>query len=306
MTEYMNKAELFVEPVSRQYGSHMVMTNVYKSQKTKYVNIDTKFRDEYNYQQTANYNISLPERITDVKTATITNIEIPITFYIISSNFGNNYFRISKTGSTPEVITITDGNYTISELITEINTQLLATNTATLISISNSKNKSVFTNADTTYDYIIDFDVDSVGGNDKYNLKTKMGWLLGFRKSSYNILPVGQTITSENLIDLNGPRYLYLAIDEFNKNNQNTFVSQMATSIINKNIIARISLDTHTHPFGTILPATRYSGLLVSDTRTYTGKIDLQKLNVQLLNEYGKPIILNGMEFSFCMEITSE
>lgn len=304
MSEYMNKKELFMEPETRQYGSHMIMTNVHKPQKQKYINIDTKFRDEYNYQETSNYNITLPERINDVKTITITNIEIPMTFYIISTNFGNNYFQVTKTGNTPEIIMIEDGNYTYDELATKINEKLSSTTNAASLTISIDTNKkSTITSSDQPNEYVIEFDVNSNGGNDKYNLKTKLGWLLGFRKSSYNITT---NVISENIVNLNGPPYLYLAIDEYNKHNQNTFLSQMTTSIINKNIIARISLDRHLHPFGTILPATRYAGLLVSDTRTYTGKIDMQKINVQLLNEYGKPIILNGMDFSFCMEIVCE
>ena len=56
-----NKNQLFMEPKTKQYGSHMVMTNVQKNSKTKYINIDTQFRDEYNYMKTSNYNITLPE-----------------------------------------------------------------------------------------------------------------------------------------------------------------------------------------------------------------------------------------------------
>ena len=37
----------------------MVMSNVYKNTKVKYVNIDTKFRDEYNYNDTVNYTLTL-------------------------------------------------------------------------------------------------------------------------------------------------------------------------------------------------------------------------------------------------------
>ena len=32
----------------------------------------------------------------------------------------------------------------------------------------------------------------------------------------------------------------------------------------------------------------------------------MQKLNISLLNEDGKPIILNGLDFSFCLEFEHE
>jgi hypothetical protein len=108
------------------------------------------------------------------------------------------------------------------------------------------------------------------------------------------------------MLDLSGPRYLYLAIDEFNKGNQNSFISPLSSSMINKNIIARITMDTIGHPYGSILPSNHGNGLLLSDNRCYTGKIDLQKLHVSLLNETGIPMMLNGNDFSFCLEAICE
>ena len=38
---------LFNEPTMEQHGSHMIIKNVQKPEKTKYVTIDTCFRDQY-------------------------------------------------------------------------------------------------------------------------------------------------------------------------------------------------------------------------------------------------------------------
>jgi hypothetical protein len=38
MTELFDNKELFLQPKTTQHGSHMVMTNVAKQQKTKYIN----------------------------------------------------------------------------------------------------------------------------------------------------------------------------------------------------------------------------------------------------------------------------
>jgi hypothetical protein len=46
--------------------------------------------------------------------------------------------------------------------------------------------------------------------------------------------------------------------------------------------------------------------LLLSDRRKYSGKVNLQKLRVQLVNEYGVAVNMNGMDFSFCLEIEYE
>ena len=294
-----NKNQLFMEPKTKQYGSHMVMTNVQKNSKTKYINIDTQFRDEYNYMKTSNYNITLPERVNEIKDLKVTNIEIPLTYFIISENLGNNYFKITVSG-TESVITIADGNYTSSSLQTAINTALSGKNLS--CTLTQNSFSSFVTSSGTIK---IEFDVDKYGNSDKYNFKSKLGWLLGFRNTTYNLTT--NATTSEGFLNLNGPNYLYLAVDEFNKSsNQNSFSSPLFSSMVNKNILARIVIDHKNYTFGDVLVASIDNGYLLSDTRNYTGKIDLQKLNIQLLNETGIPMNLNSLDFSFCLEVTHE
>ena len=303
MSKYLENNDLFLEPKTTQHGSHMIMTNVMKPTKKKYINIDTRFRDEYNMNSLVNYNITLPERITEVKTIRITNIEIPNSIYNISSSIGNNSFKVSKKDSNENtIINIPNGNYTSISLLNIINNQLnVIFNEDILVSEINSK--IIFTARQ--HNYIIDFTIDEHGNFDKHSPRLKLGWVLGFRDTVYNIIN-GKDIKSESLIDLNGPRYLYLAVDEFSKGNQHSFISPLPKSLINKNILARISIDSKTWMFGTIFPANNKSGNLVCDIRSYTGKTDLQKLNIQLLNEYGNPVDLNGLDLSFCLEVEHE
>lgn len=291
-----------MEPKTQQYGNHMIMTNVHKQSKVKFINIDTKFRDDYDYTQPANFQVVLPERVNDVHSLRVTNIEIPMSFYNISANLGNNYFKIIN-GANTEMITIDDNNYTAATLATEIAAKLASSINGTVLAFTINANGR--TRVSTISNRTLVFDVDKTGSSDKFNFKHKLGWLLGFRKTTYPIVTTGAT-TAECTLDLYGTRYLYLAIDEFNKGNQNSFITPLSSSLINKNIIARIALDLSTYSYGSMLPATYDNGLLTTDTRSYTGKIDLQKINVQLLNESGIPMILNGQDFSFCLEASCE
>jgi hypothetical protein len=327
MSNYFDNKELFLEPKVKQYGSHMVMSNVYKNTKVKYVNIDTKFRDEYNYNDTVNYTLTLPERITDVKKLKVKSVELPITFYNISSALGNNCFKIYDDTDLA-IITLPDGNYTESTLVSELNSLITAITAANLqgltFTITNNKINVYANGANNVasgYVLTIDFAIDQYGNFDKYNFKSKLGWILGFRDTSYDVTytydsnatitdltgPDGQLrVFAESLVDLNGCKTLYVAIDEFSKSNPNSFVTLLSSSLINKTIISRISLDKAIFGFGSIMPANLFNGLLITDERTYSGKIDIQKLNIQLLNEFGKAISLNGMDFSLCLEIEHE
>jgi hypothetical protein len=315
MSEF-NNMDLFLEPKTKQYGSHMVMTNVHKQTKTKLVNVDMKFSDEYNYSQIANYNITLPqriinnefnyspianynitlpERINDVKSIEIMNIEVPISYYNISMNLGNSFFKtMNLDGSNPIVITLPDGQYDGSTLKTKFDSLL----TTSGLTYNFDGYRSKFTG-----NVKIEFDIDSTGNSDKYNFKSKLGWLLGFRNTSYVITT---NIVSEAAVDLNGPRYLYLAVDDFNnKGAQNSFITPLSSSMINKKVIARVAMNNYMFPYGYIGAFTHLNGL-TSDIRSYNGTVDLLKLNVQLLNENGSPMQLNGLDFSFLMKITHE
>ena len=299
--------ELFLQPKVEQYGSHMVMTNVHKEKKIKYVNIDTRFREDYDeYSKTTQtyFNILLPDKITNVKNISVVSIEIPIFYDNISASLENNIFNVSN-GTTHKIL-IPDENYENSQsLVNAINSKLSSESLSTDICYNIIENHSVIENKSNTNTYTIDFAVDKNGSFDKYNVKAKLGWLLGYRLPSYTISPL-TNITSESIVDLNGPRYLYLIVDEFSKGNQSSFISPLYSSLVNKNILARIAINTNSYPYGRILVATEYDGYLLSDKRNYSGKIDMQRLNIQLVNELGYPINLNGSDFSFVLEIEHE
>ncbi len=278
----------FLEPKTIQQDSHMIITNVHKNDKVKYINIDTQFHDEYHTNVTstdltASYSMTLPERLNDVKSIEVTNIEFPISYYNISKNLGNNSLTIDST-----LYTIPDGNYTATSLMAQLNT-------TTGLSFSESDHRvSIASAAGKT----ISFQVNS----EKYHIKSKLGWLLGFRKITYDLT---NGITGESIINITGPKYLFLALEEYNKNTQiNSFISPLSSSFVNKNIIARISLQNSS--FGEVLSANLQNGLLISDKRSYNGKNDLQKLNISLLNEIGIPMNLNGLDFSFCIKAVYE
>lgn len=319
MSQYFDNKDSFLQPKVTQYGSHMVMTNVSKETKKKYWNIDTRFRDDYdNYSQTLSgsqirwYTFTLPQTINDVKNIYVQNIELPISFYNISATFGNNVMKINNS-----ILTIPDGTYTPITLRNEFSKQLLSFTGVTFDISYNGNNLSSFKNASGS-SIGINFAVTPSGtcngvtspngttaDFDKFNVKSKLGWLLGFRDISYNIAN-GVTKVSESCFDLNNPRYIYLVLDEFSNGNQSSFISPLTSSIVNKNILAKISIDYVHYGVGTVLTANQYNGLLLSDKRSYSGKVNLQKLKIQLVNEYGYPVNLNGLDFSFCLEIEYE
>jgi len=237
-----------------------------------------------------------------------------LTYYYISASLENNIFEAVYDGVSKTII-IPDGQYDSSGIKIAINSQLSSIGFSTLV-YNIQSNKSIFTDLSSN-PYIIHFAVktpmvssgiSSQTQSNKFNFKGSLGFLLGFRSIQYSVAN-GLPVTSEAFLDLNGPRYLYLILDEFNQGNPNSFIAPVYTSFLNNNIIAKISIDTTgfgSPNFGTLLTANHSNGYLLTDKRIYTGKVDLQRMKIQLVNEIGLPINLNGLDFSFALEITYE
>ena len=168
MTDYYSKGDLFMEPKIQQYGNHMVMTNVHKSTKIKHISIDTKFRDDYDYTQPANLQVVLPERLSDVHSISVTNMEIPMSFYNISANLGNNYFKIIN-GGIGSIITLDDNNYDASSLQAEFNAKIGLSGLSYTVTANGRTSIS-----STETDVSIVFDIDKYGNSDKFNFKHKV------------------------------------------------------------------------------------------------------------------------------------
>jgi hypothetical protein len=324
MSKYYGDKELFASPEVSQYGSHMVMTNVVKPTRVKYINLDTAFGDDYVNNTTQNYidnatkndliptfnqasyTFTLPQRLNNIKSLKVNSAEIPMSYYNISKYIGNNVLFIKPTGAaTAQTISVPDGYYTPSTLQTAIQSYFTTNSTSITISLNTFNNKITITNNRTDLDVIIEFPVKDDGSFDKNNFKSKLGWILGFRKTKYTIPKSGGTIVGESVINIDW-KYLYLALDEFSNGNQNSFASQLSSSLVNKNILSKIVLNRQVYGVGTILPATIPMGFLISDKRTYNGAIDIQKLSVQLLDEYGNIVNLNGVNFSVGIELEYE
>jgi hypothetical protein len=276
---------------------------------TKNLNIDTRFRENYYASPATNYHLNLPIKMSSVMTMQLSAFEMPTTFYNVSKQYGNNFMTLTVTTTTIEttsaVLTIQDGNYTYDTITSYLNSILtnLGDPFDKLIFAINIMNTSgsgqmvvgVKTGVDlTTIDFSLNFQADKNGKEDKSTpLPLKLGWTLGFRNGFYIN---NSTYVSEGVVDLLGPRYIYLVVDDYNNNVNNNFYSAFTTSILNNNILARISMNAN---FFDILGQNNLS--IITTPREYYGPVDIQKMNIQLLDEYGRVLDINNMDYSFCL-----
>ena len=264
------------------------------------LNIDTRFRDNYYSTLATNFHIDLPLKFSNVVSMQLTAMEFPSTFYNISKIFGNNFFSI-QVGELTQPILIPDGNYTYNTLTNYINqclAQLIYPEFNTIvfncdISEQCGSGRMIVSNT-VDVPFVLNFQTDRYGQTDQITpLPLKLGWIMGFRNGAYvNNL----NYVSEGIVDLIGIRYLYLVVDDYNNNVNDGFYAAFTDSILNKNILARISLQGGIFNFQS---TNNFS--LITNARQYFGPVDIQKLQIQLLDEYGRIIDMNNMDYSFCM-----
>jgi hypothetical protein len=271
----------------------------------KNLNIDSRFRDNYYSTASTNFNIQLPFNIDNVLQMQLSSFELPTSYYVVSKQYNNNYFTIIVNGKT-SIITIPDGNYTQTTIMEIINIQLSLAGApfsyvSFIINLTSTTTGSVQTMVGpngngVVNDIELNFQLDRIGNEDRGTpLPLKFGWNLGFRNGAYS----GSTnYVSEGIVDLSGPRYFYLVIDDYNNNVNNNFYSAFNSSMLNKNVLARISLQT---AYYNILEQNNLN--IVTTPREYFGPINLTTMNVQLLDEYGRIVDLNNMDFSFCLTL---
>jgi hypothetical protein len=279
----------------------------------KSLNIDTRFRENYYQTTPTNFQIDLPMKFNNVLSMQLASLELPTSFYNIDQALGNNFFAlIDPVNNITQIITIPDGNYVYGELINQMNKSIYENpnkNISTVIydvqftldiNLESGSGRVIAmlqggsSNSVTLRNFTLNFQTDINGKPDHTTpLPLKFGWMLGFRNGVYSN---NLTYVSEGMIDLSSPRYLFLSIDDHNNSVSDGFVSVYSSSMLNKNILARISVRGNVFNFmaQNNLATTTYP-------REYFGPVNIQRMTIQLLDEYGRILNLHNMDYSFCL-----
>jgi hypothetical protein len=292
----------------------------------KNLNIDTRFRDNYYTSLPTNFHFDLPYKFNSVTSMQLMSFEFIQSYYTIAACLGNNFFSLQLADGfgnlegSASFISVPDGNYTGQNLMAVINAKIATLTSSLLQHVYFSLNEAYGPNGNNkvtislnptytgpVFDFSVNFLLDANGNLDSVPLQQKLGWIMGFRSPVYPIpvaIPVGSNLyTSEGVLDLSGPKYIFLVVDDYNNNVNENYFSAFNSSILNKNILARISVGPNIgSPFVNI--DTSVSAAFLSP-RTYFGPVDIQKMQIQLLDEYGRILNLNGTDYSFVLALTT-
>jgi hypothetical protein len=286
------------------------------------INIDSRFRSNIANSTTSSFTYAFEHEIKNIIRAKITSIEIPNVWYEFSlQNYQNTRFTICaydyyddrQTG----VITIPNGNYTPTTLLSTIQDRITAFFAPLGIFIRiirdpySLKVSIIFDgicppggSAPTlsATPFYINFSVPPLLCLRPYN--NGIGYNLGYRGTFYEGTPVYDTsggITSyyqpaESLIDTQGLTYCFLEISDIGGNVQHKSYEKYTVALAKilvkseKNTVMFDGLETN-------------NGTSPADF-VFTSPKNLRQIQVKLIDMFGQVIDLNDMNFSFTLELT--
>ena len=292
---------------------------------TKYVSIDTRFRDNYTTTSASDFIIQLPSRLNKVVSMQLSSVEFPISYYAISSKYGNNFLYIYADKQLVEngpitqfekTIIIPDGNYDATDLLGKINSLLAPLDGAgNLVDVNSvfsyikftidiNENSSgsakvtvgpnpAYANSNMVNSIGLDFTKSIKCCVDDTSITTKIGWNLGFNKAKYF---GSNQYVADTVADMSIMRYVYLSIDDYQRSGNSLFFNAFHDKHVSENVLARIAMQSNSF---SVYMANNLS--LVTEPRKYFGPVDIQRLHIQVFDDHGRPLDINNSNFSFVL-----
>jgi hypothetical protein len=269
---------------------------------TQCISIDTRFRENAYTTQSSNFAMNIPNKIKKVVSLQLSAFEIQAeSICNISSSLKNNYLYINILSTEyqkecTEIFILPDGNYNNDKIIHILN-QLLIEKKNSLFSkikITLESGYVFIESSDKTINSIsLDFTMDETGNIDKNTVDyySKLGRILGFTKRKYkgSNMYAAETVINTNIAF----SYIYLAVDDFQNNSPPSFITAFQNNNIGPSVLARINIIENKEKS------------FISEPRKYFGPIDLTRIQIRLLDAYGRIIDMNGTDYSFCLLINA-
>ena len=167
------------------------------------------------------------------------------------------------------------------------------------------------------------------------DIKLNLGWILGFRKEFYccndyvleedvwtqsktGCWPCKQYNTdislnslevwgdnqpygfiSEGNLDLAGPKYLFIIVNDYNNNvhNKYTSISYGSVNISSSNILAKIPMSYSKNVVGF-----NNNSDMIPKSREYFGPVTIEKLHIKIIDDMGRIVDFNNNDISLLLD----
>ena len=309
------------------------------------INVDSRFRNNRTETTSNDFSIKLPSKINNVIEMKICDIEFPITYYPIASEYYTDYFWIKQSLADVETyyyVKYADSIYSKTRFVSRFNEtateyglnakMILDIDTTYGINEGTGKLKifhvnnlnlsdDVFSNEVLTFNFnsppyegsiddeVLFTEISESTAKSYYDtehsvlIQDKLGWMMGLRDDYFSIGETNEyeeSYTADSIMDLSGPRYFYICINDYNGNMNNTYYSSSKYEVLKQNIMGRIKISGSF--FDVMKPD---SDGFTSNPRYYFGPINLEKISVKIYDDHNRLLNLNNSDLSFTIQVKS-
>lgn len=258
------------------------------------INVNSLFRDKEKYPLATKFNYELPTDFKYIIKMNVTSLEVPNIVYIISEYRKNNKFKlINNTSGISKTITIKDGNYTSSNLVSYLNVDIFTDEFKTELGITILLSKidpiTGFLMFSSDIDLTLDYTRKENCNTEYENLNYFFGFSKEINNSIFNISNNYYEITGDSVVNFVGTNYIFLKINEINN-----IVDKNVSDVFSKFILNSGKYTVHFED----------SMSFVSKEKIFRSPQNITNLNVELVDYLGNPINLQEHNFSFTLELT--
>ena len=153
----------------------------------------------------------------------------------------------------------------------------------------------------------LDFTRNTTDGESNQDLRSKLGWMVGYRSETLKQPNTGnQTqieLAAPSILDVYGSKYAYLIVDDFQS-------SKLETIILNESTLQGCAIDFALggNAFAKMVLKNKkmYKPCTVSNTRHYTGPVDISKFRIALIDEFGRLLQIQNADWACTFRLHSD
>jgi hypothetical protein len=243
------------------------------------IHIDTRFKQNYVVDGNTKFTFKMPTSFKNVIAIKLNSFEQPPVVYNFSESLGNNTLQFALGTNAYQNITIDDGNYTKTTLVTEVSRAINANTSISAVTCALDADSGLL-----NISHASNIKVKFPGINNKVNL----GYILGFNKTEYT---GNASITAEKVLDTDFNNYYYLSLNDYQGSAHQPHYAVMNQNFVTKNIFAKLKNNKESENTDYFIK------------KNYFGPVTLERFTFELLDKYGNSLDVKGSNYSFSLEL---
>lgn len=300
--------------------------------KTTSYMFNTQFRSNYFNSRPSDCQFNLPAKLNNVVSIKLSALQVPNVMLTFDALRGTStvYIKeeITDISYNEAFVQIPNGNYSIDDfpavLEKAINNQVTKGSDRFIVTINPYNHFTTISN--TTYNFTMNiinnpveyltrklpvytctnfkyrsqlaYDNDLIDPDKNISpsmLYNTMGYYMGYREPIYT---GAKSYTSESMFDNIYTDYIYFVLNDYNKNYKDVVTGILPNELIAENILALIPITSN--QFDVTFSS---AADLLFKTRLYDSPVEISKISIKMLNQYGELLNLYYSDYAFCIEV---